>query len=360
MIEFVVNDIDRISKKNDEKLSKLNKIKKETVKNIVYFNSRIPSSWKTKRDFTEIVENITVSNKEFTNIMGNLDYSPNKKKRNNNENLNNYYLTTYNPTERIIIKENGRKYYPNYLDRKEKQTNTNTKVARKNSNICNVDNVELLTEKNEKKKMNNNINGFSSSKSDFMKGFKKIERIKSAKPMVQSKIIQQKKEEILQTKNYFESITGEEYWKENTSYKKYNRPATTSSIDLYERLKRERDVKLNLLKGCVEAPQTISGVNIWNFEEFQETIKNCNININKDAVFSTTKHSNAIRKENIVKKLNKLKDEKTNELFHKVNRMGPYYSHCLSCAKKNSDFYNCMNKDNAYQILNHIKQNKGS
>lgn len=58
------------------------------------------------------------------------------------------------------------------------------------------------------------------------------------------------------------------------------------------------------------------------------------------------------------KKINQLRDDNVNSLFHKVNRMGPYYSHCFSCALKNAEFYNIMDPDNALKILNHIKNEK--
>jgi hypothetical protein len=61
---------------------------------------------------------------------------------------------------------------------------------------------------------------------------------------------------------------------------------------------------------------------------------------------------------NETKELNQLREPKVNNLFHKVNRMGPYYSHCLSCAKKNSEFYNIMNPENAVKILSLIKDEK--
>lgn len=97
---------------------------------------------------------------------------------------------------------------------------------------------------------------------------------------------------------------------------------------------------------------------------------NSNVNINdiKDEILSTKNNIKGpfcINKPLVkpiikdeTKEINKLKNNDVNELFHKVNRMGPYYSHCLICSKKNAEFYNIMNPDNALKILGFINKDK--
>lgn len=209
----------------------------------------------------------------------------------------------------------------------------------------------------------------------------------------------------------FEFISGDDYWIENTSYKRFERPYSSKQNELYERMKNTRNYRLqsgkmtskaknNNNNGNIQKPQSakpqgqltlinnfdtpicsndtsqIADIKRFTKSEFfvnhkdkicgvtgqLEKILIENPSLNKRQTiqdkFSVTKCKPKPIIINETKELNQLNVPKVNNLFHKVNRMGPYYSHCLSCAKKNSEFYNIMNPESAVKILSLIKDEK--
>jgi hypothetical protein len=172
-------------------------------------------------------------------------------------------------------------------------------------------------------------------------------------------------------KKLFEFVSGDEYWNENTSYKRYNRPSTGGGLELFERLKKERDERLtsaNLVTKPKSGIERISNNFIntntkvktkeLNDIDTIERILNTEENTQVKEKFDVNKHTVQPVVKDTISNINKLNDVCVNELFHKVNRMGPYYSHCFYCSRRNADFYNVMRPDSALKILNHIKDTK--
>ena len=130
MLEFVVNEIDRLDKGNSDKLKSLNKIKSNTIKEIVYSDKLVPNEWRIKTDYKDLIQNIAVTDKKFLGYLGNNDLSKIDKKKLKEELKKNNPLSMYkkekekevNPNVRQVkIKDNGRQFYPNYLREKLNQ-----------------------------------------------------------------------------------------------------------------------------------------------------------------------------------------------------------------------------------------------
>lgn len=111
-------------------------------------------------------------------------------------------------------------------------------------------------------------------------------------------------------------------------------------------LKLIEDEINNLLK-----KESIDSMIIENKLKYYDSLKQ----IAKNNVFRVLKREYTSKN---IKFENELKDEEVNELFKKVNKMGPFYSHCYTCSKKNCLFYDEMDKKNAIELLKFIHKYK--
>lgn len=111
MAEFVLNEMDRIQQANNFRKKKLEEIKTKTIKEIVYSNEEVPNTWKKKADYKNLIHKITSCDEGFLLYLGNT-----KEKIEST-----YRDTTHKSTNsKVVIKENGRIQYPNYLGNNNK------------------------------------------------------------------------------------------------------------------------------------------------------------------------------------------------------------------------------------------------
>lgn len=107
----------------------------------------------------------------------------------------------------------------------------------------------------------------------------------------------------------------------------------------------ENEINTLLSKECID-PMIIE-----NKLKYYDSLKQ----IERNNVFSVIKRDYNAKN---FKFENELKDDEVNELFKKVNKMGPFYSHCYSCSKKNCLFYDEMDKKNALELLKFLYKYK--
>lgn len=160
----------------------------------------------------------------------------------------------------------------------------------------------------------------------------------------------------------------------NLTYKTYNRPQTSSQIEVYSRIKKsfyekEANLKMSQTKTFSNFKKEIIEKDIERpisaFENLDKMRKklltsklNLNFNpfLNEEKDFQINKAKKPVPIVNQLEKVNLLKSNELNKCFEEINKFGPYYSHCLVCAKNNSCFYNSMNEDKAVVLMKEMKK----
>lgn len=134
MVEFVVNEIDKIQNNNSKLSKKLKEIKTKTIKEIIYSNNDVPSNWATKVDYNQLLTKLVANDEKLVNYLG--VYGEGALKNNNNNKKN---LESKNSTNKgLIIKENGRVFYPNYLRQNIKHFDESNELRQTKNNIQNI------------------------------------------------------------------------------------------------------------------------------------------------------------------------------------------------------------------------------
>jgi hypothetical protein len=160
------------------------------------------------------------------------------------------------------------------------------------------------------------------------------------------------------------------------TYKTYNRPQTTSQIEVYSRIKKtffEKEANLkgsqtqtfsNFKKEIIEK-DIIRPISAFeNLDRMRKKLLTSKLNLNynpysnEEIDFQINKANKPVPIVNQLEKVNVLKSSKLNKCFEEINKFGPYYSHCIVCAKNNSCFYNSMNEDKAVLLMKEMKEMK--
>lgn len=108
MVEYIVNEIDKLTKTNNEKMKKLIELKSKSIKNSVYSNLNIPSSWKVNPVYKQVISELASTDEEFVKYQGN-------GKSNKLDIKKEVYFDNLGNKKEVVFKSNGRVDYKNYL-----------------------------------------------------------------------------------------------------------------------------------------------------------------------------------------------------------------------------------------------------
>lgn len=128
MAEYIVSEIDKLSKSNCEKMKKIIELKSDSIKKSVYSNLNIPSSWKVNPVYKQVISELASNDVDFVKYqgIGKSDKLDVKKE---------IYFDNLGNKKEVVYKSNGRVDYKNYLRnfypkeeelKKNRLTNLNT------------------------------------------------------------------------------------------------------------------------------------------------------------------------------------------------------------------------------------------
>ena len=326
-------DIDLKNLKNETK-----NIKKETIKEFVYSNKKIPDLWKNKKNFKNIVLETFVEDNHFLNYLGTVEDS---------ESIQFKKKTLIRPKTTI---SEGKKIIPNLKKNKPKYFNNY-------KNKLSLGSFEPL--KTYSNSISNNIYSLSTS-NKYKKPKIKLRKIFSQQEEIQNMLDNLKEKYPLRTKlkELYENDNLEEInvplESNKNDNKENNKTINVSSVEnlvdksrLHKIQKIERNIFNNLL--------SLNKKNIPNKykEFFDENIFNKNSS-NKDYY----KLSRILIKKKKEKIKNELNDSIIFNHLKSTNFYGPYFSYCPYCCNNNIKYYKHMERKQCISLLNFIKKDR--
>lgn len=304
-MDFLDEQIENLYESNGKKKAELNRKKQKLIKDMIYNDIGIPKSWVSKQDYKDTLSKLISRDVKLVDYLG-------------------------------LGNREG------YDKHNWKQTRASTAKTTTRSDLSKD---TMINSNSAVRFMSNHNNTNQSKNEDFIYDSSRSK---------------------LNIKKEFEKVCGDKYWEENDSYRKYNRPQT-SRVEVYDRMKTARLHKVNgidqkkidmisekIYKPLSAFPSLNSLKKTLACNNDEDLRKHFEANKPKEQ-FSLHKPPPKKLIMNSTKEVNQLHTKEVNKLYHEVNRMGPYYSHCMHCSKNNSEFYNNMDPENAISILKSIK-----
>ena len=304
-------DLELKSLKNNTK-----NIKKETIKEFVYSNKKIPNLWKNRRNFRNVVLESFYEDNNFLRYVG-----------------------SGVQNEIIPSKTNDQKR-PKTIEKEKNFLRINSEV---NNNL----EKKLITKDNVKPlkilETNESYSSLASSKQ------KKKPKIKLRK------IISQKEE----MENIFNDLNFKFPLKNKLQelYPNYNYEEKKDDIKMYLKRNSKTLDRINTVDQCKLQKHKKIEKNIFNN---LHTLKGKKISV-KSKEFS--EENPEFKKCKVKLKVNNkneiIKNELNDSLIYKhlksMNFYGPYFSYCPYCRKNNVKYYKYMERKQCISLLNHIK-----
>ena len=310
-------DITLKTLKNDTK-----NIKKETIKEFIYSNKKIPNIWKKRKNFKNVVFEMFIEDNNFLRYLGSGD---------ENDNIKNKNKTQIRPKTVSSEKDN--------LKQKIKLNKSNNNMNKQ----LTIGSFESL--KNDTKTNNTTNLSFSSYKKKDKPKIK-LKKIISQQEEIQNVFNNLKEQYPLKTKlqelfpdNYSETISKGKNNNKNTNMNSVEYLIDKSRLHKVQKL--ERNIFNNLLSFNKKN-------NLYKYKQYFEKNENNKSNYKR----SLDKIKNKNKKE-IIK--NELNDSNIFNHLKSMNFYGPYFSYCPYCCNNNIKYYKHLEKKQCLSLLNYIK-----
>ena len=311
-------DFELINLKNNTK-----NIKKETIKEFVYSNKKIPNLWKNKKNFQNIVLETFCEDNNFLR-----------------------YLGSGEDKEIIHFKTKAQKRAKTLETEKNNLSNSQTNNNLEKNKLM-KENFESL--KNRKR---NKSNTFLSSSKKYKKPKIKLRKIISQQEEIQNLFndlkvkfpLKNKLEELYPDFNSEEKNDDKKLYKErkNRTVDKIN---TVENLIDKSRLHKIEKIERNIFNNLLNLKQKKLPLKYKVIFE-----KNTNCKKNKKLINGNL---NINYKNKMMK--NELNDSIIFNHLKTMNFYGPYFSYCPYCCKNNIKYYKYMERRQCLSLLNYIK-----
>ena len=321
-----------------QKKNNLTKTKNFSIKESIYSNRRIPQSWRNKISYYNELYKTMSKDKYFVSYLGK-----------GGENINAYSTMTQtqpNLNSDLSIKNSDKNKFLNTISVKspsnEKDNNLTTKNMFYNANNKSSGAYAKLFNQTENRKIHNILEEF---KTNFPLTLPTI-------PKLTTNETDKNENKLLITQTNDKKETTSNLTTEEKEEKKSNlNDSKTKPKPVYRRRKKGELTKAEVFKSTLYNNLLPPGdyVNEETKKELKKKKKILSVeNFNENKyLFSSAEAFN--------KKIT-ITNPKIEEKLQDINYWGPHYSHCPPCFYKNMYFYENMEKNQCYKLLNYIKK----
>ena len=322
-----------------QKKNNLTKTKNFSIKESIYSNRRIPQSWRNKISYYNELYKTMSKDKYFVSYLGK-----------GGENINAYSTMTQtqpNLTSDLSIKNSDKNKFLNTISVKSPSNEKDNNLITKNM-FYNANNkssgayAKLYNQIAENRKIHNILEEF---KTNFPLTLPTI-------PKLTTNETDKNENKLLITQTNDKKETTSNLTTEEKEEKKSNlSDSKTKPNPVYRRRKKGELTKAEVFKSTLYNNLLPPGdyVNEETKKELKKKKKQFSLeNFNENKyLFSSAEAFN--------KKIT-ITNPKIEEKLQDINYWGPHYSHCPPCFYKNMYFYENMEKNQCYKLLNYIKK----
>ena len=322
-----------------QKKNNLTKTKNFSIKESIYSNRRIPQSWRNKISYYNELYKTMSKDKYFVSYLGK-----------GGENINAYSTMTQtqpNLTSDLSIKNSDKNKFLNTISVKSPSNEKDNNLITKNM-FYNANNkssgayAKLYNQIAENRKIHNILEEF---KTNFPLTLPTI-------PKLTTNETDKNENKLLITQTNDKKETTSNLTTEEKEEKKSNlSDSKTKPKPVYRRRKKGELTKAEVFKSTLYNNLLPPGdyVNEETKKELKKKKKILSVeNFNENKyLFSSAEAFN--------KKIT-ITNPKIEEKLQDINYWGPHYSHCPPCFYKNMYFYENMEKNQCYKLLNYIKK----
>ena len=322
-----------------QKKNNLTKTKNFSIKESIYSNRRIPQSWRNKISYYNELYKTMSKDKYFVSYLGK-----------GGENINAYSTMTQtqpNLTSDLSIKNSDKNKFLNTISVKSPSNEKDNNLITKNM-FYNANNkssgayAKLFNQIAENRKIHNILEEF---KTNFPLTLPTI-------PKLTTNETDKNENKLLITQTNDKKETTSNLTTEEKEEKKSNlNDLKTKPKPVYRRRKKGELTKAEVFKSTLYNNLLPPGdyVNEETKKELKKKKKILSVeNFNENKyLFSSAEAFN--------KKIT-ITNPKIEEKLQDINYWGPHYSHCPPCFYKNMYFYENMEKNQCYKLLNYLKK----
>ena len=322
-----------------QKKNNLTKTKNFSIKESIYTNRRIPQSWRNKISYYNELYKTMSKDKYFVSYLGK-----------GGENINAYSTMTQtqpNLTTDLSIKNSDKNKFLNTISVKSPSNEKDNNLITKNM-FYNANNkssgayAKLYNQIAENRKIHNILEEF---KTNFPLTLPTI-------PKLTTNETDKNENKLLITQTNDKKETTSNLTTEEKEEKKSNlSDLKTKPKPVYRRRKKGELTKAEVFKSTLYNNLLPPGdyVNEETKKELKKKKKQLSLeNFNENKyLFSSAEAFN--------KKIT-ITNPKIEEKLQDINYWGPHYSHCPPCFYKNMYFYENMEKNQCYKLLNYLKK----
>lgn len=322
-----------------QKKNNLTKTKNFSIKESIYSNRRIPQSWRNKISYYNELYKTMSKDKYFVSYLGK-----------GGENINAYSTMTQtqpNLTTDLSIKNSDKNKFLNTISVKSPSNEKDNNLITKNM-FYNANNkssgayAKLYNQIAENRKIHNILEEF---KTNFPLTLPTI-------PKLTTNETDKNENKLLITQTNDKKETTSNLTTEEKEEKKSNlSDLKTKPKPVYRRRKKGELTKAEVFKSTLYNNLLPPGdyVNEETKKELKKKKKQLSVeNFNENKyLFSSAEAFN--------KKIT-ITNPKIEEKLQDINYWGPHYSHCPPCFYKNMYFYENMEKNQCYKLLNYLKK----
>jgi hypothetical protein len=339
----VFDEIEQNEKKLQNLKHKINSFKKDSIKEFVYTNRRIPYIWRIKKNYESLILGLFL---EDNNLMK--------------------YIGKGAETTSRTIKNNGKARPKTAFTKRKNLTNSNLQMDKKiiidKKYMHKIDKLSSI--RSVSRSNTTNLDSINSSKFSKVNNKCKIKLRKIISSEDETENLFDKLKEKYSIKKKFEEL-----------FSSYN--ADEMTMQLNSNTSKNNDEKIYSIKSKIEKEKLIKikkiQRNIYNNLLLKD--KNKTKNYDNQRLFkkyklisNTQKLIDKLKEENtkdnkkgnikenkkeIIK--NSINDSKIFTLLKSINFYGPYFSYCPTCHDNNINFYKNLDKNECLNLLNHIK-----
>ena len=321
-------DIELKNLKNDT-----NNIKKDTIKEFIYSNKKIPNFWKNKKNYKNIVLETFVEDDNFLKYLGNIEENDVVKLKIKNK-------IQIRPKTAISVKKKIRKNL----------TTTNHQNINQIKNKLGMETIEESL-KYDSNNMSNIYSSLSGS-NKFKKPKIKIKKVISQQEEIQNMLDNLK--EKFPLKNKLKEI----YTNYNLKELFFSSSQNKKIINENNKIENINSINKLIDESRFHKAQKI-GKNIFN-NLLSKNSKEKSREISNEKIYSKNNYINyKIQSKNKKGKIrNELNDSIIYNHLKSTNFYGPYFSYCPFCCDDNIKYYKYMERKQCISLLNYIKKDR--
>ena len=321
-------DIELKNLKNDT-----NNIKKDTIKEFIYSNKKIPNFWKNKKNYKNIVLETFVEDDNFLKYLGNIEENDVVKLKIKNK-------IQIRPKTAISVKKKIRKNL----------TTTNHQNINQIKNKLGMETIEESF-KYDSNNMSNIYSSLSGS-NKFKKPKIKIKKVISQQEEIQNMLDNLK--EKFPLKNKLKEI----YTNYNLKELFFSSSQNKKIINENNKIENINSINKLIDESRFHKAQKI-GKNIFN-NLLSKNSKEKSREISNEKIYSKNNYINyKIQSKNKKGKIrNALNDSIIYNHLKSTNFYGPYFSYCPFCCDDNIKYYKYMERKQCISLLNYIKKDR--